>query len=637
MVRFRISDRLLPPLALVAAFALVLVAAMGGALAWKAYEARTRILEQEKSDLRNLAHSLAEHGFLTLQNVDLVLASVASRTLYSPPPPPENINAYLRTRRQGLPQVSEFGVLDEVGNWKYSSLNKLPTTNESVSPYFTVHQEIEDSAVQISAPLHLHGGERWTVIVSRRLDKEDGSFAGVAIAAIDLGFFTDYYRTFDVGKQGSIALFRTDGLLLAHTRSTDIGADLSSSRLFKTSLGLSPRDTMRIVSPLDHVPRFLAYEQCQNYFMLITVAESEDEVLAPWRADVRSDALFAAGFLIVVGLFAFALGAQFRQRHRMEQLLRDRETRYRVLAENAGDVVMQFEQRGTFTYVSPAAERVLGWTEQALIGKRCAEYVHPEDMASVTRAFSELREQTASRTITYRMRKADLSHVWVETHFRRTTADCDETLEIVAGLRDVTERKAMEEELRTLNKKLASLATTDGLTGLANRRAFDQFLRSHEGENHVALLMVDIDHFKQYNDRFGHLQGDACLRTVADSIGTLVRDAGGFAARYGGEEFAIVMPRAGEHHAITIAGAIHKAVRSLAIANPETASELVTVSIGIAFKDDSHANLLEVLREADLALYQAKRLGRNRTVQSSAVTRELLVAGDAPATAALDS
>src|SRR5450756_62349 len=115
--------------------------------------------------------------------------------------------------------------------------------------------------------------------------------------------------------------FRTDGRLLAHSRSMETGADLSNTSLFRTNLASSPRETMRIVSPLDNVTRFLAYEQCQNYFMLITVAESEEEVLAPWRADVRSDALFAAGFLGVVALFAVAVGAQFRHRHRIETQL----------------------------------------------------------------------------------------------------------------------------------------------------------------------------------------------------------------------------------------------------------------------------------------------------------------------------
>jgi diguanylate cyclase (GGDEF)-like protein/PAS domain S-box-containing protein len=634
MAGFRINNRLLPPLALVSAFAIVLVATVIGALVWTAYDARTRVLDQEKSDLKNLAHSLAEHGFLTFQNVDLVLASLAE--LYSPSPSPANINRYLRTRRQGLPQVSEFGILDEKGDWKSSSLNALPTSNEADSSWFTIHQDIEDSAVQISAPLHLRGMERWTVIVSRRINQEDGGFGGVAFAAIDLNFFAQYYKTFDVGKAGGIALFRTDGKLLAHSRSTETGVDLSNTALFKTNLALSPRDTLRIVSPLDNVARFLAYEQCQNYFMLITVAESEDEVLAPWRADVRSKALFAAAFLGVVALFAVALGAQFRHRQKIEKQLRDREARYRVLAENAGDVVMQFERRGTFTYVSPAAERVLGWTEQALIGKRCVEYVHPEDMAGVNWAFSELRDRTAAKTITYRMRKADLSHVWVETHFRRTTPEFGEGHEIVAGLRDVTERRAMEEELHTLNKKLASLATTDGLTGLANRRAFDQFLRNHEGAQNAALLMIDIDHFKQYNDHFGHLRGDQCLRAVADAIGALVQDANGFAARYGGEEFAIVLPLTSEAQAILTADAIHTSIRDLNIANPASEFKWVTLSIGIAHKGDRRCDVLEVLREADLALYQAKRCGRNQTVLGSALTGAFLETSDAPATARLE-
>jgi diguanylate cyclase (GGDEF)-like protein len=172
-------------------------------------------------------------------------------------------------------------------------------------------------------------------------------------------------------------------------------------------------------------------------------------------------------------------------------------------------------------------------------------------------------------------------------------------------------------ELRNVNRKLASLASTDGLTGLPNRRAFDQFLRQHEAEANIAILMIDVDHFKLFNDSFGHLEGDECLRKIATAIDTVVRNANGFAARYGGEEFAAVLPKTSEQTAAAVACAIHASMARLAIAHPAVALQVVTLSIGLAHKIDEVTDAWEVVRDSDIALYKAKRLGRNRTVSAS--------------------
>jgi diguanylate cyclase (GGDEF)-like protein/PAS domain S-box-containing protein len=619
-----LENRLLRPTALIIVFACVLISCVVGLLSWKALEARARAIEQNRSDLRNLAHSLAEHSFQTFENIELVLASVADRDLYDPPPPSKNINRYLRLRRQGLPQVSEFGILDKYGNWKNSSLVKLPTSNESDKTYFSVHQDVEDAAVQISAPVHLRDNDRWTVIVSRRLNNDHGDFDGVALAAIDLDYFSEYYKKFDVGTNGGIALLRTDGRMLVYSASDKTGADMSNTELFRSRLQVSARGDYRLVSPLDGLTKSLAYEGTPGYSTVVTVAESEHEVLAKWRSDVWSDSGFALGFLAAVMLIAAALAKQFKERTKVEKQLRDREARYRILAENAGDVVLQFDLDGTLTYASPAVERVLGWTEAGLIGRRCAEFVHPEDQATIERAFAGLRDESSAQTLTYRTRKFDLTYVWVETHFRRTSTEAARAAEIVAGLRDVSQRKMLEEELRNVNRKLASLASTDGLTGLPNRRAFDQFLRQHETEANIAILMIDVDHFKLFNDSFGHLKGDECLRKIATAIDTEVREANGFAARYGGEEFAAVLANTTEQDAAAVACAIHARIARLAILHPVVELQVVTLSIGLAHKADGVTDTWEIVRDSDIALYKAKRLGRNRTVLASIAALDLV-------------
>ena len=121
---------------------------------------------------------------------------------------------------------------------------------------------------------------------------------------------------------------------------------------------------------------------------------------------------------------------------------------------------------------------------------------------------------------------------------------------------------------------------------------------------------------------FGHVKGDECLREVARIIGGQVRDADGFPARYGGEEFAVVLPKTDENAAAAVAAAIHGDIARLAIAHPASGTAYITLSIGIAHKTDEATDIWEIVRDSDLALYRAKRLGRNRTVLASAIAAE---------------
>ena len=249
-----------------------------------------------------------------------------------------------------------------------------------------------------------------------------------------------------------------------------------------------------------------------------------------------------------------------------------------------------------------------------MIGKSCFEFVHPDNLADVAKATSELTDWTITKTVEFRTHRADGSEVWVEINFKLAgAADDHRGIEVVGVLRDVTERRKMEDELNALNVRLAALATTDGLTGLANRRSFDVALpREFRDREHISLIMLDIDHFKGFNDSLGHQAGDECLRRVANVIADATDKTTALAARYGGEEFAIILPSVGEQDALKVAEAIRLMVRSLAIANPAARRGVVSVSVGIASRSAATADESELLRRADLALYEAKHSGRDR-------------------------
>ncbi len=180
---------------------------------------------------------------------------------------------------------------------------------------------------------------------------------------------------------------------------------------------------------------------------------------------------------------------------------------------------------------------------------------------------------------------------------------------------------AANAKLEAANQQLRAQAATDGLTGVANRRHLDstlaaEWLRVGRDNGHLALLLVDIDHFKSYNDQLGHQAGDDCLRRVARCLeATACRRPGDLVARYGGEEFAVILPGTDRFGAIDVAERLRDAVQMLQLPHPGSPVGLVTISIGVAATHrvgDWANEPNELLALADRELYRAKQAGRNR-------------------------
>jgi two-component system chemotaxis family response regulator WspR len=187
--------------------------------------------------------------------------------------------------------------------------------------------------------------------------------------------------------------------------------------------------------------------------------------------------------------------------------------------------------------------------------------------------------------------------------------------------------EALKRELETKNQELARLSLQDGLTGLANRRRLDETLdmemrRAQRDKSMLSLLLTDVDFFKKYNDTYGHLAGDECLRQVASAIARCGRRPADLAARYGGEEFSVVLPDTPEEGACKVAEDIRSAVAELAIEHRSSeVARHVTLSLGVVtLEPEQELVAAELLRRADAALYAAKRAGRNRWVAASTLS-----------------
>ncbi len=184
--------------------------------------------------------------------------------------------------------------------------------------------------------------------------------------------------------------------------------------------------------------------------------------------------------------------------------------------------------------------------------------------------------------------------------------------------RRLGELQDLQQQLEETNQQLTLLSTTDGLTGLYNRRRFDEIFlaewkRGTRNNQPLSILLVDIDHFKNYNDRFGHLCGDATLKTVANKLKNTARKQIDTIARYGGEEFIAILPETDSDGAMKIAERMRIEIEGLAISNPIDAQKInITVSIGVATIVPSQSQkAVDLIAEADKNLYKAKAAGRN--------------------------
>jgi len=346
-----------------------------------------------------------------------------------------------------------------------------------------------------------------------------------------------------------------------------------------------------------------------------------------------------------IGQLALAFNKMVVQLKASRTELRDSEEKYRSLVENSN--VGVYRKTGNdnsfIEYANPALAKMFGFPSvEELLQASAIQF---SDQESFKLLIEEIDQQGAVKEREIRLKKKDGTSVWCSVTSIKHFDEKRQVFLIDSVVKDITERKIAEEalrqvhadleikvnertqELRVLNEKLYRLSLEDGLTGIANRRCFDEFLqrewqRARREQLPLALIMLDVDLFKHYNDTYGHVSGDECLKRVAGVIKEVAKRATDLAARYGGEEFAIVLPNTDQANAVKLGNEILVGVRELGIRNATAvSSQIVTISLGIAVIIPSDITTPEsLIIAADQALYQAKNAGRNQLQVASTNT-----------------
>lgn len=592
-----------------------------GLEAWREWNSYDAAVQRAVASSLNLAHSLRQHADDTFELAQETVSAIVyeAQAAGLGDDGLAAIEARMRRSIGDSSRLLRVDIYDPDGKWLATTAQNLPPgPRQTGYSYFQNHRNSISQAPFIGRPVQVPNGD-WILTVSQRLNRPDGSFGGVVVATIDVQYFSRFYSTFDVGTQGAISLASTSGTLLARWpySAQQVGRDLSRAPLFEQELATRKSGHFETASTIDGVNRLNAFDSSYRYPLVAVVSVSRAEVISSWLNGAVQRVAIAAALTLGLALLGLRLADQINRRQRSEMILAQKEAEFRLLAESASDLVERFAPDGRRLYISPAMERLLGHKPQELLGTNAVETIYEEDRPAVVAATGRLRRgETTEETVVFRAQHADGREIWLETSLRVAAPTDLQEGGVVGVTRDVSERKRLE-------MKLASLATIDGLTGLANRRAFDDALvrevtRCRRSQSPLSLLMIDCDRFKRFNDDYGHLAGDACLKAIASVIVERARRPLDVVARYGGEEMVVLLPDTDLSAARMIGSEICRQVQGLRI--PHTRNlpwKIATVSVGIATLEPRDVETRDgswLVSTADLALYDAKAQGRNQCV-----------------------
>ena len=274
----------------------------------------------------------------------------------------------------------------------------------------------------------------------------------------------------------------------------------------------------------------------------------------------------------------------------------------------------------TFAYIGPQIEPLLGWSQESWVtAEDWATRIHPDDRDYVVNFCIAQSQAGVDHEADYRALTKENGYVWIRDVVHVVRNDQGEVEALIGFMFDISERKKTEEKLLSLQKELEALSFKDGLTDIANRRRFDATLErewesARSSRQPLSLILFDIDFFKQYNDLYGHIQGDKCLTNVAQTLSLALVSPRDLVARYGGEEFVILLPETDAFGARRVAERCQRLIEKLAIPHAKSPhDQRVTISIGVGTVIPSDTmNPTDFLHAVDQQLYAAKQSGRNR-------------------------
>jgi diguanylate cyclase (GGDEF)-like protein/PAS domain S-box-containing protein len=300
---------------------------------------------------------------------------------------------------------------------------------------------------------------------------------------------------------------------------------------------------------------------------------------------------------------------------------------YRTLLESTRAIPWRIDWATmSFSYIGPQIEELLGWKQSSWLSVNdWVERIHEEDRQKTVDFCVAQSQKGVDHEADYRALTRDGDYVWIRDVVHVVRREDGSVDSLVGFMFDITERKQSEDKILQLQRELEVLSYRDSLTGVANRRMFDtlypvEWAKARATGEPLSLVVIDIDYFKQYNDHYGHVQGDECLRRVARALDTCTSRSRDLCARFGGEEFILLLPATDEGAARNVADRCRKLLAHKEIPHARSgAGRTVTVSMGVGTivpgaQDDPNVFLDRV----DRRLYQAKSAGRDRVCDTEA-------------------
>ncbi|WP_229455428.1 sensor domain-containing diguanylate cyclase [Massilia sp. KIM] len=501
----RLAAKKRPAVRYAIAFLAVFCALLVVIAAWDAWSARRARLADTVASTSNVALALAAQGESTIRVVDTVLAGLVERIDHDGLDRIDlaRLERHLRDTVAEVKELHGLFVYGADGSWIATSLERRMQHNNSDRAYFHYHRTHKDRKVHVGLPVRSRSSGVWILPVSRRLDNPDGSFAGVVLGTIRVDYFSELYERFDTGRSGTIVLLHDSGVLIYRHpfNPLQVGNDVTKGPIMEMYRRHGPVGSAMMRSYFDKVERQYSYRHLDGFPLIVSTAQSKQDILAPWwQSTLTLGAVIVVVLVLLVG-FGSRLVRQIMIRDRLEE------------------------------------------------------------------------ELTSARA-------------------------------------------ALQED----NRELARMADHDGMTGIANRRRFEEALaqersRAMRTAQPLSLVMLDVDFFKKFNDTYGHVAGDDCLRRVATAIGDSLARPSDLAARYGGEEFVVLLPATHARGAQRVAERIREAVMAAAIPHAGNPAGIVTISAGVSsmrFTPGEDADPTLLVERADALLYRAKQAGRNQ-------------------------
>jgi diguanylate cyclase (GGDEF)-like protein len=626
------------------AAALLLIFAVGVLQLSRGYE---RITAEQQSRLQTQARVVAENILRQLQGVDSALRGIRADLTAASQAEADVSPQRLKELGRAMPGVRGIVVLDAKGTVVVSESSALTGLNFARRDYFNAPSLRPDyTSLYVSTPF-TSTRNVYSINLGLAVPDARGQFAGVVSANLDPEYFEIVARSVLYAPDMQVSVIHGEGkaFIDAHHLSTAASRDLHArGSLFAEHMASEREETVaddkdmagggdgRMVVLRTVFPKDLDMDTP----LVVSVSRSLDAVYAHWYDDALSDAVLfallcasASGGLYFVQMRRLAAARAANERRLLSE----------QSAEQLRDAAELQRRTGRLAKVGgwqlELSSMKMTWTDEMyeihdldprtpLSRASSLDQFVPEARRQVEEAMQAAIVRGTPWSIEASLVTPKGRHLWVRTQ-GEAIFEGEQVVRLVGASQDITERVHYAAELKAANEKLERLTVTDGLTGVGNRRLFDQKLaaewaRCARRGLHLGLLMLDIDHFKLYNDHYGHQAGDEILRRVADMLARCVQRSGELVARYGGEEFAVLLPGSDMESATTLAETFLAELAAAGMAHGASpTSPALTMSIGVASVLPQPAVSSErLVHSADNALYIAKHLGRNRAEQAPA-------------------